>query len=256
MGKFNSSELRVVPLMNEIKKNPKILNSIMDKLTNGKIKALQPPMEFYYGSGKDGHGEKRLRPTKLHLMKLVMYFAGCERPTTLKKREDLFGLNGPDKQDEAVSEALRLIEEFYQTGKPTVPREWYIFEGNTAPDFYIEGEDYIVVGEGKWTEGDITLTTTHLKGEEQRCQMIRHIQATLNETRLKGNNKKVYAFYIVEKGCAYESKLTKKALAEQIKNETIDIPLVEQKMILESFYGYTTWEDIEDLNLGIHFKTP
>jgi len=54
----------------------------------------------------------------------------------------------------------------------------------------------------------------------------------------------VIAFYIVEKGCSYEGHCTKAYLEEELDNETIKKDEVTKQKIIDSFYGYTTWEDI------------
>lgn len=80
--------------------------------------------------------------------------------------------------------------------------------------------------------------------------MIRHIEGALNYS-----NKKVYAFYIVDKNCGYLNDLTKEALASQIDEETIKVSDNDKKQILDSFYGYITWQDINNIFPDIKFKT-
>ena len=159
----------------------------------------------------------------------------------------MFGLHGEDQQKKAESKAIRLVQNTYDA--PVLPKAWYILEGPSNPDIYIEGDDYVLICEGKWTESHITITTTHLKAPgESRNQMIRHIQGALNAT-----TKKVYAFYIVDKYCQYQNDLTEAAFEQQLEAETIK-PL-EKDDILSSFYGYTTWQDLEEAINGLVFLT-
>lgn len=92
-----------------------------------------------------------------------------------------------EKRTAARTKAIMELEAKYDTLNPA-DRMWYLFEGFTNPDIFIEGDDYVIVCEGKWTEPHITTTTKYLSSKgEYRNQMIRHIQGALNYT-----NKKVF----------------------------------------------------------------
>ena len=159
----------------------------------------------------------------------------------------LFGFRSPEDREKTRIEAQSLLETNYSNNP--LPRAWYIFEGCTNPDIYIEGDDYVIICEGKWTEPHITTKTSHLCDEyEHRSQMIRHIQGALNST-----NKKVYAFYIVDADCGYTNDLTLDALKKQLKDETIKPDNIEQ--IIGAFYGYVTWQQIEKAIPTIRFHS-
>lgn len=198
---------------------------------------------FYYGDR-----EKSLKPPKKHLEKLIDYMAKKAHRDVKglsPKRRALFGLGSDADREAARVEARRLLDQTY--GNPTLPKAWYIFEGETCPDIYVEGDDYVIVCEGKWTEPNITAKTTHLCGaDEYRHQMIRHIQGALNIT-----DKRVYAFYIVDADCAYRDALTPEALREQIALETVTPERREE--ILASFCGYTTWQGLKSLIPSLSF---
>ena len=244
MGRYDSSKYRVVPLIEAIKKNPRNFEAFL-KTVEGIPDLMCPNDEkdYFYGDH-----EKQLKPTKAHLQDLVRYISKKrfdKIPNTSKKREALYGMYGDAEREKAKNEALDLIDAVYD--EPILPKAWYIFEGSTNPDIYIEGDCYIILCEGKWTEPHITEKTTHLKEkDEQRNQMIRHIQGALHATE-----KKVYAFYIADADCGYTDKLTKSALAEQIENETIQPE--EKNEILASFYGYTTWQKIKENIPSVQF---
>ena len=76
------------------------------------------------------------------------------------------------------------------------------------------------------------------------------MQGALNYT-----NKKVYAFYIVDKDCGYEADLSTDAFATQLEKETIKIPSKEKEEIISAFCGYTTWQDIKNVLPAVDFKT-
>lgn len=85
----------------------------------------------------------------------------------------------PNSRAAACRAALAELEESYDALAST-NRAWYVFEGFTNPDIFIEGDDYIIVCEGKWTEPHITTKTTNLAADnEYRNQMVRHIQGGL-----------------------------------------------------------------------------
>ena len=123
----------------------------------------------------------------------------------------------------------------------------YLSNASDPVHIYIEGDDYIIICEGKWTESHITTKTTHLHDDNEfRNQMIRHIQGALNFS-----NKKVYAFYIVDADCGYTSDLTLEALKKQLELETIQPTNKEQ--ILRAFYGYTTWQNLRKVIPTLQF---
>ena len=67
------------------------------------------------------------------------------------------------------------------------------------------------------------------------------------------SGKKIYAFYLVDKECGYLLDLTKESFNKKIDDETITVDNKEE--ILNSFVGYTTWQDIKELFPDIEFKT-
>ena len=213
-----------------------------------------PGVPKFYSYDGEYCSEKQLKPSKRHLSALIAYMATKEHSVTTvanTKRKDLYfpNVNTPNNRAITCQEALAALEESYETLSPS-SRAWYVFEGFTSPDIFIEGDDYVVICEGKWTESHITVKTTSLSSEnEYRNQMIRHIQGALNHS-----NKKVYAFYIVDKDCGYETDLTKDAFAAQLELETIKIPAFEKTRITEAFCGYTTWQNIKELIPNVDFK--
>lgn len=244
MGKYNSSTYRVEPLVKHIAGDLDRINSLLS-LFNISVSSL--PTEYRYGND-----EKLLKPTKKHLMKIAEYVGTIKTqfPKNKNKDRDILYYGTREEKAKKTKEAINLIEDHYSEIQPS-SRNWYIFEGYTHPDLFIEGDDYILIGEGKWTESHITTTTTNLSGDnEYRNQMIRHIQAALNYS-----NKKIYAFYLVDSECCYLSDLAIDAFAKQLECETIKIDLDEKKKILDCYVGYVTWQDIEKQLEGLKFRT-
>ena len=250
MGRYNSSVYRVRPLMQVVEKDIAAFHKLLSLVG---IAPLGIPNIYLYDG--EGCAEKQLKPSKRHLAGLISYMAEKDHTgvsvTNAKRRRLFFPDPSMSNSREATCRAaLAELEENYDALLPT-NRAWYVFEGFTNPDIFIEGDDYVIVCEGKWTEPHITTKTTNLSADnEYRNQMVRHIQGALNYT-----NKKVYAFYIVDKGCGYEADLSTDAFAAQLEKETIEIPGKEKEEIIRAFYGYTTWQDIKNVLPAVDFKT-
>lgn len=250
MGKYNSSEYRVKPLMELIKRDSDSFDKFIKLIVNQSLKKPEESAFFYADK------EKGLKPTKDHLIRLVEYLFnnGSKFKSNIEKRQLLFKGN-----EEIKLLAIKEIEKNYEH----LPlRAWYVFEGYTYPDIYIEGNDYIIICEGKWTEPHLTTKTTYLnrRNDGYRNQMVRHIQGALNSNK-KGKN--IIAFYIVDEETAkkhgYYSELESKKkeedkFREQVKKETVKISDDEKEKIVSSYYGMITWQDIENV-LGNLFKT-
>ena len=251
MGKYNSSVYRVRPLMELIKKDIKSFEELI-KLAG--ITGLSVPHSYWY-DGLDCQ-EKQLKPSKNHLVKLIDYISQKDFGNAVIRNEKRRRLCIPDTEninsrkearDEAIAELLKAYDDITASCKA-----WYVFEGFSNPDIFIEGNDYVIVCEGKWTEPSITVQTTNLatKDGEYRNQMIRHIQGALNYS-----DKTIYAFYIVDKECGYLADLTREKFVEQLSLETITIDDPEKEKIWNAYKGYITWQDIENVFPEIGFKT-
>jgi len=239
MGGKNSSLTRVKPLFDIIKNDAKKLNEFF-KLFNRNIPEVDQNsiMETRYGTN-----EKKIPPPKLLLVWMLNNLdklnseslnSNVKNTETLVKRKKLFT---GDK--EILNEALKLIDKNY----PQPMRYWYIFEGYTQPDIYIETTDSIFIGEAKRTESDITTSTKWLN---QRDQLIRHIDSLLDQS------KNIYSFYILEKG-EYEKGKYKKSMELYEKPEYFESNLEshrESNLIMRAFNsykGYIFWEDIAQI---------
>lgn len=245
--RYNSSKYRVVPLMERIKGDQQGFDALLRSvITSKSFPTLVCPLDdsaYFFGE----KNEKKLSPTKEHLIALVEYISQkCFEKVQYmgEERADLYGFNGEEKRQKRKEQAIELVRSDKNTAK------WCVFEGESCPDIYVEGEDFVLVCEGKWTESGITTQTEHLKTKdgEYRSQMVRHIQGALNSTE-----KRVFAFYIVDGECSYLSDLTEDAFSSQIELETI--APIEKERILESFYGYSTWQALEKDIPSLRFLT-
>jgi len=199
----------------------------------------------YQGAGRK---EKALWQSKKYLIALIDHVSSgrytppkkqklCE--ASMKNRQKLFA---GDK--ETIKAAAQEIEAGKKSG-------WFILEGPTQPDIFIETEDYIIVVEAKWTE---RFTTTGTDNLTVRDQMLRHIQGALEHKKAAGcMEKKLVAFYIVDETFLHRKKneyiKSKKAFRRQVENEAgvnKTIPLDEAEEIINAYVGYITWQSIKE----------
>ncbi len=156
--------------------------------------------------------------------------------STREKRELLL------RHDPAtIDEAMRLLSR-----EPVSDRAWYVLEGVTRPDVYLESEKFIVVIEGKRTEPGPTISTTW---RATRYQMLRHLDCAW-ECR-KGHE--VAGFFIVE-GEGGASALSVPALWQAAVEMTVRDDVLraslphrneaEREAIGRSFLGATTWQRV------------
>jgi hypothetical protein len=135
-------------------------------------------------------------------------------------------------------EALRLLRNNPEG------EDWFLFEGPSQPDVYIETRDLIVIIEGKRTEPGPTKITKWMPG---RHQMLRHIDCAW-EVR---GPKQVIGFFIVEGSDKSESvpanwltfsreTISDRALATSLPHRGPD----ERSGIAGAFKGATTWQRV------------
>ena len=237
MGIYNSSLYRMLPLAKTIIGNQENFERLLFSVGVTGIVCPSDPSDYFYGDR-----EKQLKPPKAHLEKLIDYIAKKDfRELAVKgiSRAALCGKYGTAARNAAKREAFRCLQQTYD--RETLPKAWYIFEGMTCPDLYIEGENDIILCEGKWTEKHITEKTAHLSApDEYRNQMVRHIQGAMNASK-----KRIIAFYIADENCGYTDCMEKTAFRKQLEKETISLSPEEREAIFSCFYGYTTWQVLE-----------
>jgi hypothetical protein len=188
VGKFDSSKTRVAP----------VFDALLDLDSSG-AGWLPPLLRLPRADGESGcecrvddakierhawHGnprERRLDPPVSVLAFLLRTLFGSRRTSDIPKRQALF-----DGDSIVLAEGFQLLEE-----RGYVRRAWWIFEGQTSVDAYLETDRALVLIEGKRTERGDTSYTTYMPG---RNQMLRNIDAAWD---IRGE-KCIAAFYIVE----------------------------------------------------------
>ena len=240
MGEKNSTLTRVQPLFKFINKDEEKLNQLFKLFNNKEIENIK---KDYIKEIRYGTDEKSIPASKSRLLWMLNnkggltmvtnYGANSKKSTTFTKREQLFL-----SDQETLCEAICKIKNVNNVPKSG----WYIFEGYTNPDIYIETTDSIFVGEAKRTERDITTKT---KWSENRDQLIRHIDALLDQ------KKKIYSFYILDK-IEFDKGIYPKRMKQYSDEEYFkaNLPHRDDKLVKrakESFIGYIFWQQIEKL---------
>lgn len=269
MGKNNSSEWRVCPLMckiNEILENRSIkISALLNCLElDGKPKKvfsaseLTEIKEVSYSDKDSSIKEKGLRQSQEYMIKLVEMLrddskkrAYSEKRNKSNERKEFY-TEDINYRYAVANTYIEQIKTFYNKDKTdNIGRPTWSFEGNTYPDIFIETDKYIIVAEGKWTEEKRTSSTIHF---ENRDQLIRHLQGAIEYRRKHQlKNKLIIGFYIVNMK-DIEVKIyptTVKAFKEIIDKE--DIQMGDSDLLLDSFYGCTSWEKVETI-FGLKFK--
>lgn len=233
MGKYNSSLTRVVPLIDHLSK----LNDFPQNLIsiyNTEFNLNEEPIEICYGKF-----EKKIMPAKSLLKHLINNIhiinkdsLGSDNGTkSYKNRIDLFALDEAKKL-----EALQLIE-----NDKNCYQKWYVFEGYTHPDIYIETDNYILIGEAKRTEKSFTTKTKWLN---ERDQLLRHIDSVLD------SGKQVISFLIIDnelKNTAeYKIGLARYKDREYFKKHLPHRSEMEINIAMKSYIGFTTWQKYEE----------
>lgn len=123
-------------------------------------------------------------------------------------------------------------------------KAWYILEGPTCPDVYLETPDALIVVEGKWTEPGPTLDTTWMPG---RHQIWRHIDAAWE---IRGR-RQVFGFFIVDGADAegalpplWESACIEARSEAALASSLPHRGAIELAAIARCFIGATTWQAV------------
>lgn len=236
MGDKNSSLTRVIPLMDLLIKDTVNFDKFFT-IFNKKIKIDYPIIEYRYG-----YDEKAIQPPRSILKWLV------ENTGKLKDSEKAKIIADTKKSSIERAKLFSNDENQKKTALSNLEKQklpqvaWYIFEGYTQPDIYIETRTTIIVGEAKRTEDKLTTETTWLKN---RDQLIRHIDAVID------SGKEVYSFFLVENKDLYnfenysDIEYFKKSLPHR-DEKTV-------KKIFDTYCGVTTWNDVKELFPEIYF---
>lgn len=233
MGNRNSTTTRVQPLFDIIKDNPREIDRLLSMMSGYRSTCVD------YSGYKVSYGkcEKRLKPPKSLLVWQIENMEKLSQPKdfgvkktspSYLKRKKFF-----ERDPRLIDEARTLIA---QDNLPS--RGWYVFEGYTVPDIFIETRSHLIVGEAKRTESELTTKTTWLG---TRDQLVRHIDAVID------SSKEVLSFFLFSKQ-GFQDRFSQRM--ENYSNiEYLKCSLRHRdddtiKKIANTFIGYSFWEDI------------
>lgn len=224
--------------MKKIGQDKNKLNLLFSLLTNIKpIQTDEEILEICFGENEKGLCPKQsllewLVNNTDKLTHLDNY--GSSNKITQENRKQLF--NGSETKK---NEALSLIR-----SNPEKNKEWYIFEGYSKPDIYIETTSSIYIAEAKRTEQHLTTSTQWL---DPRDQLIRHADSVID------GKKSVYYFFIIDEEKINTYELTRyNDLDYYKKNLPHRNNKSEFQKFRNSYCGYTTWGRISEI-LKIQF---
>jgi hypothetical protein len=148
-----------------------------------------------------------------------------------------------DRDADTLAGALQSLQE----RRPS-PRAWYVLEGPSQPDVYLDSSETIIVVEGKRTETGPATSTAWMK---VRHQMLRHLDAAW-ELR---QGRRIYGLYIVEAEPgttgveapsawqeAVELTVSEEVLKASLPHRSPD----ERSQIASALLGVTTWQAVCD----------
>lgn len=253
MGKFDSSKTRVVPVFDHLLQSDRSGRSWLPQLLrlgsradcaliprhSGELLPNHPP---YWGSN-----ERPLRPPLGLLEWLVQNISeeavaqSGDHGKTLRMRCAL-----ASGDPEILNEALARL----RAGE--CGRRWFVLEGESFPDAFIETETLVLVVEGKRTERTTTAKTKWMK---KRSQLIRHMDAAWEIAA----GRAVLGLLVVEGGADDPMSVPEHwqlASARQIEAELL-VPSLphrsakERQAIAAGVLGAVTWQRVcQEFSIG------
>ena len=244
MGVRNSSLTRVAPFFDALIKCDETGTKWLQRLLNAPEDGARTaptacggPLEAWAWAPE----ERGLEPPKELLRWLIRHRDNRD--------DDAHLSNNPGKADlrrrllahdpTAIDEAMRLLEE-----RGFVEHAWWVFEGRTYPDAFLQSPELVIVIEGKRTEAEATRHTTWMP---VRDQMLRHLDCAWE---IRGS-RRVFGFMIVEGDeagdpCAIPpawSACAKEIMDGPVLIESLPHRTNEQRgELADCFLGVVTWQ--------------
>lgn len=243
MGAKNSSKTRVAPFFDALLARDSTGRTWLRQLIKLVAGAGNPISATAFGDISEhcwGQQEKSLRPPR-GLLKWLVQNPPSEPPLslgsdpeTIEKRQ---GLLRCDKS--IIDEALRKLD-----CEPLPDKAWYILEGPSYPDVFLQTPSTIIVIEGKRTERDPTRKTTWMP---IRDQLLRHIDCAWE---IRGT-RSVLGFMVVEgdsEACDVPQRwitLVQESRDKEVLNGSLPHrDELERAAIARAVLGVTTWQQL------------
>jgi len=148
-----------------------------------------------------------------------------------------------EHRDKLIARDPTTINLALQLLKDSVVRpKWYVLEGPSQPDAYLEAAHFILVIEGKRTERGQTTTTSWMSN---RNQMLRHMDAAAWNA---SPGKRVYGLMIVEGMEGGDDAWNAEGdaiMSDVVMNSSLPHLRPDERQALASgFLGFTTWQRV------------
>lgn len=238
-GCHDSSKTRVAPVFDQLRaRSDQWIGTLLSLMQLDPRRSSQiPSLDYSFLIGRWGDAERTLDPPVALLSWLIRNIDAKKAAEDPHLQRQLLGKRDP----KTTYEALRALRSSYTTRPP-----WYVLEGPTHPDVYLETPDALVVIEGKRTERESTTATKWMAG---RHQMWRHIDAAW-EIRC---SRRVFGCFIVEGGESTSDVDVSGTWRDAFSNTVADDALAnnfphrshfEMMQIASCFLGGTTWQRV------------
>jgi hypothetical protein len=236
-GIYDSSKTRVAPVFSALREcGADWLPALLALAVGNSAVTRQSGDDLSFLRGYWGEAELAVPPPVSLLSWMIRNPCSLKRATATNP--DRLKLLAGDA--ETTERALDLLR------SDAAHRAWYIFEGPTVPDAWIETPDTLIVVEGKRTEPGPTTETTWLSG---RHQIWRHIDAAWE----RRGGRKVYGLFIVEglDSTPEVPPMWLDAVTDAISAEALESSFPhrgqgERSAIASCLLGVTSWQRVVD----------
>lgn len=195
---YDSSKTRVCPAFIAVRRDPKPFLGLLSKLgidTEGvELKAVNIVFSI-----PDKQKEKALNPNPEYLRWLLQHPEKTEIEHNLRRKRNLqksdkmrLKLICPACRTAMIEEGLKGIDDCKK--KDHYGRYWFVLEGATKPDVFIETNKFCLIAEGKRTEGGPKKDT---RWKRHRHQIVRHLEGLRNYVIRKKPSVPAYGIFIV-----------------------------------------------------------
>jgi hypothetical protein len=242
MGEYDSSKTRVAPVFNKLLERDPTgrdwltrLLRLPERFDGVEVPLRDTPTEIV---AHEWHPKERIIPPPGALLRWLVERDPAQWPPEFRES----ATTGIPKRDLLLAGDADTRREALQLLEVAPERAWYVLEGPTHVDAYIETANLVVVIEGKRTE---PAPTTRTKWMETRHQMLRNLDAVWD------SGKRACGFFVVEAArdsSAVPQKwqefacetVSADALAGSLPHRSDD----ERDAIANAFLGVTTWQRI------------
>jgi hypothetical protein len=207
------------------------VRALLSLASHGSGAAVPPGVDLTFVNASWGDDERGLEPPLSLLSYLIRNLAPPRGTTTTDENRARLLVRDP----ETIEKALGLLR------SGSTNHDWWIFEGPSYPDVFIETPGALVVVEGKRTEPGPTICTRWMA---ERHQIWRHMDAAWE---IRGQ-RAVFGLLLVDGGnddavpSAWQAAASDTLSARAISGSFPHRGAAERDAIVEGFLGVSTWQ--------------